>query len=102
MASIDLPSDVRGLSCNRRILVYGLVYDRLEHVLRPILRISFICPPLDWDMQSVKLTVLNMRGDWLVGVSARRLVLLLILFLVKEGKNVGNVAQSQKSPENSQ
>ena len=56
-------------------------------------------------MQSVKLTVLNMRGDWLVGVSARRLLLLLILFLVKEGNNVGNVgdvAQSEKSSENSQ
>jgi hypothetical protein len=55
-------------------------------------------------MQSVKLTVLNMRGDWLVGVSARRL-LLLILLLVKEGNNVGtvgDVAQSEKSSENSQ
>ena len=56
-------------------------------------------------MQSVKLTVLNMRGDWLVGVSARRLLLLLILLLVKEGNNVGNVgnvAQSEKYPQNSQ
>ena len=56
-------------------------------------------------MQSVKLTVLNMRGDWLVGVSARRLLLILILLLVKEGNNIGNVgdvAQSEKSSENSQ
>ena len=53
-------------------------------------------------MQSVKLTVLKLKGDWLVGVSARRLLLLLILLLVKEGNNVGNVAQSEKSSENSQ
>ena len=56
-------------------------------------------------MQSVKLTVLNMKGDWLVGVSARKLFLLLTLLLVKEGINVGdvgNVAQSEKYPENSQ
>ena len=56
-------------------------------------------------MQSVKLTVLKLKGDWLVGVSARRLFLLSILLLVKEGINlgdVGNVAQSEKYPENSQ
>ena len=45
------------------------------------------------------------EGEWLVGVSARRLLLILILLLVKEGNNVGNVgdvAQSEKSSENSQ
>ena len=72
---------------------------------RPIPGITYISLTRDWDVQSVKLTILNMKGDWLVGVSARRLLLLLILLLVKEGNNVGNVgnvAQSEKSSENSQ
>ena len=52
-------------------------------------------------MQTVKLTVLNNRGDLLL-VYLRGLVSLITTFPFKRRNNVGNVAQSKKSPQNSQ
>jgi hypothetical protein len=50
----------------------------------------------------VKLTVLIVRGDEAGCASTRLGGLLVSLFLVEEENNVGNVVQSEKSPQNSQ
>ena len=52
-------------------------------------------------MQTVKLTVLNNRGDLLL-LYLLGLVSLITTLPCKRRNNVGNVAQSEKSPQNSQ
>ena len=56
----------------------------------------------DQDLIIVKLTVLIVRGDEAGCASTRLGGLLVSLFLVEEENNVGNVVQSEKSPQNSQ
>ena len=64
--------------------------------------LAYMCLTLDWSLIIIKLTVLVMRADG-AGCGFRGFGgLLLLLFLVEEGNNVGNVAQSEKSKENFQ
>ena len=56
----------------------------------------------DWGLVFVKLMVLIMQGNEADCASTRFWGLLVFLFLVEEENNVGDVAQSEKSPENSQ
>ena len=67
--------------------------------------ISFTSLTQDWNLVIVELTILIMQGEDASCVSTRYGGLLVFLFLVEEENNVGNVgnvAQSEKSPQNSQ
>ena len=67
--------------------------------------VSYIGPTRDWVLGIVKLTVLIMQWDRASCASTRLGALLVFLFLVEEENsvgNVGNVAQSEKSPQKPQ